>query len=295
MKIGVLLAMFNPLATPAYVTAVGRACDEAGFDSLWAPEHVVLFGEGEQESEYPYDTETGRFPIGGESGLIDPFILLPFIAAVTERIPIGTGITLVPQRNPVYTAKMVSDLDVLTGGRFLFGVGVGWQKEEFEVLNMPFEGRGAVCREYLEVMKRLWQDPVSQYEGEHYKMRACRQYPKPVQKPHPPIYFGGESNPALRRVADLGQGWFGFNLLPDETAERVSKLSSLLVERNRDRSEVDFAVSPYMKPVTFDDIERYAEIGIDHVILVAGGETTDDTLRTVDELARTMLEPAQRL
>lgn len=295
MKIGLLLAMSNPVATPAHVEAVGRACDAAGFDSVWAPEHVVLFDEGEQESRYPYDTTTGRFPLSAEAGLIDPFVLLPFIAAVTKRIAIGTGITLVPQRNPVYTAKMVSDLDVLSGGRFLFGVGVGWQKEEFEVLNMPFEGRGAVCREYLEVMRRLWQDPVSQYEGKHYGMRACRQYPKPVQKPHPPIYFGGESNPALRRVADLGQGWFGFNLLPDEAAERVRKLSSLLAERGRERDEVDFAISPYMKPITFDDIERYAEIGIDHVILVAAGATTNDTLRWIDQLASRILEPAKRL
>jgi len=293
MKIGILPAMYSPVATPAHLKAVARACDQAGFETLWQPEHVVLFDE--QESVYPYDDETGRFPIGGEAGLLDPFIALSFIAAVTDRIRVGPGITLVPQRNPVYTAKMVSDLDVLLGGRLIFGVGVGWQKEEFEVLQMSFEGRGEICREYLEVMKRLWEDPISEHHGKHYDMRACRQYPKPIQKPHPPIYFGGESKPALRRTADLGQGWFGFNLLPADVGDKVKMLEDMLAERGRARSEVEFAVSPYRKPITFDDIERYHEHGIDQVIVVADGSSTDATLRAVEEQARTILEPARKL
>lgn len=293
MKIGLLAGFFNPLATPRFVKAFGRTCDALGFESLWTPEHVVLFDQ--QESRYPYDPETGRFPVGGESGLLDPFIVLSFLAAVTERIRIGTGITLVPQRNPVYTAKMVSDLDVLLEGRFLFGVGVGWQKEEYEALGMPFEHRGSVCRDYLEVMKRLWEDPVSEYHGRYYDLLPCRQYPKPVQKPHPPIYMGGESLPALRRAADLCEGWFGFNLLPDEAAEPVRTLEKLLADCGRPRETIEVAVSPYMKSVSFADIERYAEIGVDHVILVPPLGNEAEILGALETYAERFLEPARRL
>lgn len=292
MRIGVLAAMHTPLFTPDVTARVAQACETAGFDSFWTPEHVVLFDE--YSSTYPYD-ESGKFPVVGESGLMDPFVGLPFVAAHTSTIKIATGICLVPQRQPIYTAKMVATLDVLSGGRFIFGVGVGWLREEFEALQMPFEHRGSVCRDYLGVMKSLWCDPVSSYEGRYYRLPPCRMYPKPVQKPHPPIYFGGEGEAALRRVADLGQGWFGFNLLPDETEPRVKRLEALLRERGRTRAEVDFGVSPYMKPITFDDVERYAEIGIDLLIVTLYGPTLDATLAEVDRLQSAIIEPAKRL
>jgi probable F420-dependent oxidoreductase len=127
---------------------------------------------------------------------------LAFLAAHTARVRLGTGICLVPQRNPVYTAKEVATVDWLSGGRFDFGVGVGWLAEEFRALDVAFERRGDRCREYLDVMRRLWCDSVSAFAGSFYDLPASRQYPKPVQQPHPPICFGGESDAAMRRVAD---------------------------------------------------------------------------------------------
>ena len=220
----------SPAGTPEYLRTLGTAAEEPGFHSLWIAEHVVLFDD--YASHYPYSAD-GRIPACGKSGFLDPFDALAFLAACTTRVRLGTGICLVPQRNPVYTAKEAATVDWLSGGRLDFGVGVGWLAEEFRALGVPFERRGERCRDYLEVMRRLWCDPVSAFAGEFYELPACREYPKPVQQPHPPIYFGGESEAALRRVADVGQGWYPFSLEPEELAERLVVLDQLPGEGRR--------------------------------------------------------------
>lgn len=291
MKFSVMAPLVPPICTPDYASAVARACDERGFEILWMPEHALLFDE--YDSRYPYDP-SGRFPIAGEGGLVDPFIGLSFAASATERLRLGTGICLVPQRQPVYTAKMAADLDVLSKGRFVFGVGVGWLREEFNALQMPFEKRGRVCREYLEVIRRLWCDPVSQFEGDYYTLPPCRQYPKPVQQPHPPIYFGGESDAALRRVADLGQGWFGYNQLPEQAGARIKKLEALLKDRGRDPREVEFATSPHGNELDADAARRFADVGIEHMILTVLAGSLDESLARLDEVANTFVAQADR-
>jgi probable F420-dependent oxidoreductase len=222
---------------------------------------------------------------------------------VTSRIRLGTGICLVPQRNPVYTAKEVSAVDWLSGGRFDFGVGVGWLAEEFEACATPFERRGARCRDYLAAMRSLWCEPVSEYKGEFYAFPARRMNPKPVQRPHPPIHFGGESDAALRRVADLGQGWYGFNLLPEDVPPLLAKLERLLAERGRTRADVQVSVSPYLRAVDGDALRRYRDAGVDQVIALAvaspreltAAGTRDALARRLDELAEQLVVPASRL
>ncbi len=211
MKIGLFPPFANPLCTPEHVATVGRAADERGFSSLWVAEHVVLFEE--YASRYPY-LESGRFPAAPDRGLTEPFATIGFLAAVTTNIRLGTGVLLVPQRNPVYTAKSVTTLDWLSNGRMDLGIGVGWLAEEFAALGVPFGRRGERCDEYLAVMRSLWTEEVSSFKGEFYELPAARQFPKPVQLPHPPIHVGGESNAALRRAARLAEGWYGYNLDP---------------------------------------------------------------------------------
>ncbi len=167
-------------------------------------------------------------------------------------------------------------------------MGVGWLREEFEALGVEWPQRGERCREYLEVVKRLWCDPVSEYKGAFYELPACRQYPKPVQTPHPPIHFGGESGAALRRVADLGQGWYGFNLEPEAAAERIRALERLLAERGRSREDVLMSVSPYLRSIDADMIKRYEDAGVDQVILLAFAPTEDRIVATLDSLAKLM-------
>src|SRR6186997_170685 len=211
MDIGLFVPLGNGNANAELLRALGREAEARAFESIWVAEHVVMFDD--YESQYPYAAD-GRFPGGGDTGLLEPLTALTYLAAITDRVRLGTGICLVPQRNPVYTAKQVADLDSLSGGRVDFGIGVGWLREEFEALGVPFERRGKRTDEYLQVMRSLWCDDTSSFEGELYTLRPCRMYPKPVQQPHPPIHVGGESDAALRRVARFGQGWFSFNRLP---------------------------------------------------------------------------------
>ena len=186
-------------------------------------------------------------------------------------------------------------MDWISGGRLDFGVGIGWLAEEFRALGMPYARRAERCRSYLEVIKRLWCDDLSEYDDEFYTLPPCRQYPTPLQVPHPPIHFGGESDGALRRVADLGQGWYGFNLSPEAFAERVSRLDEFLDERGRSRSDVEITVSPYTLPTTPDDLCAYAEAGADQVVLMVLAGSAERYRSRLEHVARDYLEPAARL
>ena len=288
MEIGAFVPLATPNANPTFLRALGPALEEHGFESVWVPEHVVLFDD--YDSEYPYAAD-GKFPSGGDTGLLEPFAALTYLAAVTDTLRLGTGICLITQRNPVYTAKQVADLDVMSGGRVDFGIGVGWLREEFEALNMPFERRGQRADDHLGVMKALWTEDVSTYEGELYTLPKARLYPKPLQAPHPPIHVGGESDAALRRAARLGQGWYGFNRPPDQVPEALERLDRALAAEGRSRSDDDFTVTicPYFNPVDRDDLARYEDMGVDRVVVVVFAFDVDGLHVTLDQMSSTLL------
>ncbi len=280
MRVGLFLPTVSPVATPEYLTACAQAAEASGFASLWVGEHVVFLDE--YASSYPY-ADDGRLALPAESGMLGLFTTLTFLAGVTERIRLGTAVCLVPQRNPVYTAKEVSTLDWLSGGRFDLGIGIGWLREEFEVLHQPFDERAPRTREYLEVMRSLWCDEVSHHAGAYYSLPECRMYPKPVQTPHPPIYFGGESDAAMRRVAELGDGWHGFNHLPEGAAASVQRLDRALAAARRSRAEIDVTVGAYLQPVEPDHLTGYRDAGVDQLVLTAFAFDVDGIR---DEVAR---------
>jgi len=295
MNIGLFLPTFGLGQQPDFLAALTREAESTGMACVWAPEHVVLVDD--YRSSYPYSAD-GRFPLDPSTGgFSDPFAVLSFLAGITSRIRLGTGICLVPQRNPVYTAKMAACVDVLSNGRLDFGVGVGWSAEEFGAVEVPFERRGARTRAYLEVMRRLWCDDVATYDGEFYHLPPARFSPKPVQQPYPPIIFGGESDAALERVADVGNGWFGWNLTPDAAAERVRALDRLLAERDRSRRDVSITVSPYTHPTQdLDAMKRYRDAGVEQVVLLlfrAG--TAEEACAEIRRLGESIVEPARRL
>jgi probable F420-dependent oxidoreductase len=290
MDVGVFVPLGNGNATAEILRAVGREIEDRGFESIWVPEHVVLFDD--YESAYPYSPD-GKFPGGADSGMLEPLQALTYLAAVTDRVRLGTGICLVPQRNPVYTAKAVTDLDSLSGGRVDFGVGVGWLREEFEAVAMPFEKRGPRTDEHLQVMKALWCDEVSEFHGELYDLAPCRMYPKPIQSPHPPIHVGGESDAAMRRVARHGQGWFSFNRLPEDLPEPLARLDAALAAEGRSRSDVVLSVSPYFNPVTPAAVEGYAALGVDRLIVLCLAFDVDTLRSQLDDLVRDVLEPSR--
>jgi probable F420-dependent oxidoreductase len=292
MQIGLMIASASPFATPDYLQAFGEAADEHGFSTIWVPEHVVLFDN--YSSVYPY-AENGRVPAGGDTGILEPLDTMAFFAAVTTRVRLATGICLVPQRNPVYTAKQVATVDWLSNGRVDFGIGIGWLREEFAAVNVPWDQRAQRTRDYVEAMRRMWCDEVSEYDGPFYKLPACRVYPKPVQKPHPPVYFGGESDPALQRVADAGNGWIGFNHTPETAAERIAALERLLADAGRSRDDIDVVVSPYMRPIESSTLAAYADAGADQVVLPAlafDPESVRDTIaRLGDDWVQAAADP----
>ncbi len=281
MKIGVVSG-FAQHTPPELIARTGQALEQRGVHSYWAPEHVVFFPE--YRSAYPY-SDDGKLP-GDPDGVLEPFAALGFLAAHTERLRLGTGVCLVPQRHPVYTAKQVADVDYLSGGRVDFGVGIGWLREEFQALGIPWERRAARTRDALAVMKTLWCDEISQHEGEFYRLPPCLQNPKPVQKPHPPIYFGGESDAALCRVAEVGDGWFGFDRLPGDLAAPLARLDELLTRSGRSRSDVRLQVSPSLRPIDDDDLRRYRELGIDQVVMPLFAPDAEVLERKADALAR---------
>ena len=279
MKLGCLVA-FNHLTSPQLIADIARAVEARGFDSLWVPEHVLFFPQ--YASRYPY-SDDGRLA-GDPIGVMEPFTALTYVAALTQRIRLGTGICLVPQRAPVYTAKQVADLDFLSGGRVDFGVGIGWLKEEFDALDVPFNERAPRIEECLAMMRTLWCDEVSSYTGKYYTLPPSYQNPKPVQKPHPPIFFGGESDAALSRVARIGQGWYGFRLTPETLRERLVVLDRMLAAQNRSRSDIQLYVSPFGGAVNADDFARFRDQGVEQIMLPVGGRTLDKFLERADAL-----------
>jgi probable F420-dependent oxidoreductase len=282
MHVGLFAPLTSPFANAEFLETLGRGAEERGFHSVWVPEHVVLFDE--YGSRYPYSPD-GRLPAPPDCGILEPLTSLAFLAACTRRIRLATGVCLLPQRNPVYAAKETANIDFLSGGRLDLGIGVGWLREEFEAVNVPFERRGARARAYVEVLRRLWCDEVSEYSDAFFQLRPCRMYPKPVQTPHPPLHFGGESDAALRRVADLGQGWFGFDRSPEQAAEGVSRLGEALARNGRTLKEVQVSISPYTQPFVPDWVPRYRDAGVDQLVLVPAAFDHDSLLRALDELA----------
>jgi len=290
MDIGLFVPLGAANATPEVMRTLGREAEERGFESIWVPEHVVMFDD--YDSSYPYSPD-GRFPGGSDTGLLEPFTALTYLAAVTNRVRLGTAICLIPQRNPVYTAKQVADLDVLSGGRVEFGVGIGWLREEYEVLNVPFERRGKRADEYLTLMRSLWSEGSAELSGEFYELPACQLYPKPVQSPLP-VHVGGESDAALRRAAANGQGWFSWNRLPGpDLTERLARLDEELAARGRSRSDDDFelTICPYFNRITPEMVEQYAEAGVDRLLGMCMALGPDELQSTLDDLAASLLEP----
>jgi probable F420-dependent oxidoreductase len=266
MKIGLAAIGIGRGARPVTLCETARAAERAGFATLWMGEHVVLFDH--HDSRYPY-SEGGDFSLPATVDWLDPFVALSFAASVTRSIRLATGICLVPEHNPLILAKQIASLDRLSGGRFALGMGVGWMAEEFAALGVPFERRAQRTREYVEVMRRLWREDVTSFEGEFARVQSARSFPKPVRTGGVPVIVGGESRAALARAAEYGDGWYGFNLGPDEAGEKIAALRGMLAQRGRDAGGVEVVVAPFSKPVEPADVERYRALGVDELVIVA--------------------------
>ena len=202
MKVGIYIPQVGGAAAPEHIVRIARAAEAAGFDSLWTFDHVVL--RPDQGSDYPY-TEDGRFLIPAETAFLEPLTLMTYVAAVTERVELGTAVLVLPMRAPVLHAKLIATLDHLAGGRVILGAGVGWWKEEFEALSMPFDRRGARMDEYLAVLRDLWENEIGSFEGEFYNTAGWYSRPQPPRRV--PIWLGGNHPRQLARAGRLADGY----------------------------------------------------------------------------------------
>lgn len=294
MKIGLFAVGTGKMAGGGLLKAVAVNAERLGVATLWVPEHVVLLDK--YASKYPY-TQDGHLPAPTNAPIFDPFISLATMAAVTSKIRLATGICLVPEHNPLVLAKVIATLDFLSAGRVVLGVGIGWLEEEFKAIGIPWDRRAQRTRECIDAMRKLWAEDLSSYQGEFVSFEGVRSYPKPAQGARLPVFFGGESGPALRRVAEYGTGWCGFNLTPAEAAAKIKRIEELLQANGRKRSDVELAVSPYTKPMSKDDLKRYRDAGVDEVVMITlrPPRAEEETVKDLEQIARDWVEPASRI
>ena len=292
MKIGIFVGIAAG-ARPDSMATIAQHAERLNFGTLWAGEHVVVFDS--YESKYPY-TENGEMPLVRDADFLDPIVALTYAAAVTKSIHLATGICLVPEHNPIVLAKQVASLDYLSGGRFALGIGIGWSEEEFRALGVPFERRAQRSNEYLEAMRKLWGEDRASFAGEFVRFEAARMNPKPVAKAQMPVYFGGESLPALKRVAKYGTGWFGSNLGPLETAEKLGKLRELMKAGGRGSDPLRVMMSPGIPHFNPANLPKYHEAGVDELVIFLNySAKQDENIGKLEHLAKRWVEPAAKL
>jgi probable F420-dependent oxidoreductase len=212
MRFGFPIPTRGPLGTLETIHRLAQAADAYQYDSIWVTDHIVI--PKATTSKYPYSTD-GRLDLEAAQHYLEPLTVMSYLAGVTQRPAIGSSVLILPYRNPMLVAKMVATLDVLSRGRVILAAGVGWMEEEFRALNLTtFQDRGAVTDEYIQILRELWTQEWPSYKGRFYSFEEVRFYPKPVQKPHPPIWIGGHTKAAIRRAARLGDGWHPIGLRP---------------------------------------------------------------------------------
>ncbi len=216
---------------------MAKKAEDLGFDSIWYAEHPAV----PVHSESPFPSTGGEIP-ETYSHFTDPYIALARASAVTDRILLGTGITLVPERNPLLLAKEISVLDLYSGGRFMFGIGTGWLKEETELMGGDFPHRWTQTREALDVMKKLWTQEEAEHHGKYFDFPPVRSYPKPVQNPYPPILIGGGAKNVLRRIIDHADGWLPNRVTPAELEDSRRQLDTMAEAAGRDPKAIDITV-----------------------------------------------------
>ncbi len=263
MKLGLFSMTSGPCTYPDGAARVARAAEAAGFDSLWGGEHVVL-----------PDPRVPPSPMEPEDRILDPVVALAFLAAHTTRIRLGTGIIILPQRNPLVLAKQLASLDVLSGGRLLFGVGVGYLEPEFRALGIPFERRGSVTDDYLAALRVIWSEARPAYRGRFVSFEGVQAHPQPVQQPGPPLVVGGHTAAAFQRAVEQGHGWYGF-ALDEAGAQRCLeglRRAAAGLERPAALGALEISVTPRPTPageaIDRASAERFAALGVHRLILM---------------------------
>lgn len=280
MKIGVNMTISSRSIA---ITDLATKAETLGFESFWLPEHPVI----------PVHTATryqgradGSIPTAMRD-MADPFIGLAQVAAVTTTIKLGTGVCLVPERNPLMLAKVIASLDRFSKGRFLFGIGAGWLREETEIMGGNFAHRWGQTREAILAMKALWTQDEAEFHGTFYDFPPVRSFPKPFQAPHPPVILGGAARNVFQRVVEWGDGWMPIRATPDDVQKGRASLDELATAAGRDPRAIDVTV--FGETSDREAIRRFEDAGADRVIVRLPSTTDETALTELERIAANVL------
>lgn len=261
MKIGLIPVNVGP-DRPEAIVGLAQKAEEVGLESVWTFEHAMV--PVNYESKYPYSAD-GKMAAAPESNFIDPLIALTLVAAHTERIRLGTGVNILPQANPLLLAKQAASLDLVSKGRFMLGVGIGWLREEFEAMGVPFERRGARFDDYISAMRKVWGKEVVEHESDFLHWTGFKSHPLPVQDPFP-VIIGGAKGKAFERVAKYGQGWFAPTPQPEVLKSQLEELGKACTAEGRDLSSVE-VTTMWFPAMGFDMIAQFTDLGVERLVI----------------------------
>ncbi|HUN57010.1 MAG TPA: LLM class F420-dependent oxidoreductase [Candidatus Binataceae bacterium] len=280
MKIGLFGINTGPCANPITAAKAARAAEAAGFESVWTGEHIVL-----------PDPQMPPSPVPADTPFLDSAVALSYVAAHTKKVRLGTGIIILPQRNPVVLAKELASLDVLSEGRLTFGIGIGYLKPEFDAIGAPFDHKGPRSEEFLAAMIALWTQEKPAYHGRFVSFGGVNAMPRPVQKPHPEVVFGGHTKEAYSRSARLARGWYGFALDLEGTAKCIEGVRAACTEAGRPLADLEISVTPRGR-VDRDTLARFADLGVSRLILLHRGRDEAGVLSFIDQTAQELIASA---
>jgi probable F420-dependent oxidoreductase len=284
MKVGLIPINIGHANADAMV-AIAQKAEQVGLESVWTFEHVIV--PIDYASKYPYNPD-GKMGVPPEANFLDPLIALTAIATQTTSLRLATGVNILPQVSPLYLAKQAATLDLISNGRFSLGVGIGWLREEFEALGVPFEARGARFDDYVVAMKKVWSGDVVEHQSQFLSWSGFKSYPIPVQKPHVPVIIGGSKGKAFERIAKHGDGWYAPTARFDQLPPLLSELDQACKAVGRDRATVEVSCMWIPAMEGLDVVERYAEAGVDRLIIplqALGGPP----IEALDKLGNEML------
>jgi probable F420-dependent oxidoreductase len=270
MDYGIVLPHFGSFArqlAASRIIAAAEAAESLGYSTAWVVDHLVL--PAKVEGDYAFN------PL---DPFLEPITVLGALALRTTRIKLGTAVLVLPYRHPIYTAKALATVDVLSGGRLIVGVGAGWMEPEFAALGVPIAERGSRTNETIDVLKTLWTEDVPSYSGRHFQFSNIKSVPQPAQKPRPPILVGGMTKGALQRVVRRADGWIAIGKSPADLTKPLSTLREIAAKAGRNPGELRISMLPISAPSleqVIDDLPRYAELGVQHLYLSMRAWTTE--------------------
>ncbi len=281
MKIG-LIPVNVGVNSAETMIALAQKAESVGIESLWTFEHAIV--PVEYESKYPY-SPSGKMGTTPETPFVDPLIALTAIAAHTSEVRLGTGVNILPQTNPLLLAKQAASLDLVSGGRFMLGVGIGWLREEFEAMGVPFERRGARFDDYVAAMKKVWAGDVVEHESDFLHWHGFKSHPTPVQEPGVPVVIGGTKGKAFERIAKLGDGWFAPTGSAEQLAPMLDEMKAACEAVGRDPSTVEISTMWFGAAGGIEGIKPFEDLGVHRLIAPVFALGDPNPMTGLDKLA----------